>query len=221
MVTCCVVSDIHCYDINTPPAEVLICCGDMTLKGNQAELEWFDSWLQKQPQRIKLYVPGNHDLMTWEEPERARNIVKSAHWLVDSGVDIDNLHFYGSPWTHPAHSTNWAFPLKREDSEEHWSKLPGKIDVLITHSPPFGILDKHYFSGINLGDRALREAVHRLSPPIHCYGHVHEGYGVEWSSHNTYFVNASICNESYRPLNRPYIFDTKTWKIERWYEEEH
>ncbi len=54
---------------------------------------------------------------------------------------IEGLKFYGSPWQPTFH--NWAFNLDRgEEIKKVWDKIPNDTDVLITHGPPFGILDK-------------------------------------------------------------------------------
>jgi Icc-related predicted phosphoesterase len=55
--------------------------------------------------------------------------------------------------------------------------------ILITHGPPLGILDDRQ------GRSALHRAVIRVKPRLHCFGHVHSGYGT-LSTKKTLFVNA-------------------------------
>lgn len=52
------------------------------------------------------------------------------------------------------------------------------IDIMLTHGPPKGILDE-----TNLGEQVgcdhLLRAVTRCKPRLHCFGHIHEGWGAE------------------------------------------
>ena len=44
-------------------------------------------------------------------------------------------------------------------------------DILVTHSPPQGIAD--IYKDKNKGSQAVRDAVFRLNPALHIFGHVH------------------------------------------------
>ena len=52
-----------------------------------------------------------------------------------------------------------------------WKELP-KVDILVTHGPPFGILDKTN-EGKNAGSELLLKEVLRLKPKLHLFGHIH------------------------------------------------
>ena len=66
--------------------------------------------------------------------------MKNAIYLEDSGVVIDGLKFWGSPWT--PEFFDWAFNARRGlQLFDKWQKIPLDTDVLITHGPPAGILD--------------------------------------------------------------------------------
>ena len=44
--------------------------------------------------------------------------------------------------------------------------------------------------------------IEEIKPQVHCFGHIHEGYGkVIWNE--TTFVNSSIMDEKYEPTNKP------------------
>jgi Icc-related predicted phosphoesterase len=59
-------------------------------------------------------------------------------------------------------------------------------------------------SGEHVGCEELRAAVERVRPRVHIFGHIHHGYGMmDWNG--TRFVNASVCNEQYRPVNPPAV----------------
>ena len=51
-----------------------------------------------------------------------------------------------------------------------------------------------------------RTTVRRLRPRYHVFGHIHEGYGTE-QRNGTTFVNASICDKDYRPVNAPVVVE--------------
>lgn len=51
-----------------------------------------------------------------------------------------------------------------------------QIDVMLTHGPPYGILDMTKNNQV-VGCEHLRRAVARCRPRLHCFGHIHEGWG--------------------------------------------
>jgi Icc-related predicted phosphoesterase len=113
---------------------------------------------------------------------------------------IMGLQFWGSP-VQPEF-LNWAFNKKRgAEIKRYWDRIPAGIDVLVTHGPPQGILDKTE-EGLLVGCEELIGAVHRVHPKVHIFGHIHEGYG-HMRQDGILFVNASIMTERYQPLNKP------------------
>lgn len=86
-----------------------------------------------------------------------------------------------------------------------WDMIPSDTDILVTHGPPYGIGDSN--GTVNCGCKTLNETViERVKPSYHIFGHIHEGYG-SWSNGQTVFINASICNQGYRPTRKPILFD--------------
>ena len=79
----------------------------------------------------------------------------------------------------------------------NYSKIPElakgidrKKLILITHDPPYDILDVSYF-GSNAGLLDLRAAVNNVKPILHVFGHIHEAAG--YAEHKgTLFVNAAL-----------------------------
>jgi Icc-related predicted phosphoesterase len=72
------------------------------------------------------------------------------------------------------------------------------LDVLITHGPPFGILDQTAPGEVHLGCEELRKAVEEKKPRVHLFGHIHGGAGL-FEHGVTRFVNAAYLNERYKP----------------------
>ena len=99
-----------------------------------------------------------------------------------------------------------AFNLPRgRPLRKKWKRIPEGIDILVTHGPPAGILDRT-FAGIHVGCADLLAATRRVRPTLHVFGHIHKSYGSTKISGTT-FVNAAICNEESLPSNKPVVID--------------
>lgn len=203
-----VISDTHTFEdrIFVPDGDVLIHAGDATITGTPEEVLRFGLWFERQPHKYKIFIAGNHDWLFQTNSEQARYLIQfeGVHYLQDSGIPIEGVRFYGSPWQ--PRFGDWAFNLDRgEDIKRKWD-LISSCDVLITHGPPWGVLDTVLPNSQHLGCEDLREAVRRVRPKVHVFGHIHGGYG-EYVANGTRFINASICDEAYRTSNAPIVFD--------------
>lgn len=218
-----VLSDTHGRNPrNVPAGDVLIHCGDLT-DGDDSSIVEFAIWLKAQPHKHKIFIAGNHDRLFDISPERAVDMVNKvtpeAHYLKDKGVVLDGVSFWGSPYTPTFY--DWYFMKNRgPEMAEHWKKIPDKVDVLITHGPPFGHLDlsnnwndatgKKFDD--HLGCEELKKAVERVKPLLHVFGHIHgSGERQEWLEREdgttTQFANASIMDEAYIPNHKPMRID--------------
>ncbi|MDQ7827393.1 MAG: metallophosphoesterase [Armatimonadota bacterium] len=56
-------------------------------------------------------------------------------------------------------------------------EVAGPCDVLVTHEPPAGVLDR-VGTGRHIGSPAVRALIERWQPRLHVCGHVHESPGV-------------------------------------------
>ncbi len=72
---------------------------------------------------------------------------------------------------------------------------PVDIDILVSHHPPKGILDRT-FIGLRIGLKELRKLVEDLKPKAHLFGHIHEARGVEVRN-GIVFVNAGPLKKGY------------------------
>jgi len=213
-----IISDTHGLhaDVKVPDGDVLIHCGDCTNDIGQASLRDFLTWFESHSHKHKILIAGNHDGAFQKWTEHARLMVKqvspSTTYLEDSGITIDGIRFWGSPFT-PTFF-DWYFNRDRGESIRfHWNKIPDDTDVLITHGPPIGILDKT-FTKESAGCKDLYEAVLRVRPIVHCFGHIHYSYGQSILVHDTGtytdLINASICGENYKPDRNPVVYDLAT-----------
>ena len=50
--------------------------------------------------------------------------------------------------------------------------IPEDTDIVITHGPPYGILDKIY-NGQSVGCKILLNVIERVKPKVHIFGHIH------------------------------------------------
>lgn len=152
-----------------------------------------------------LMIAGNHDWV-FERYKDAHRVLKNIIYLEDSGFEIDGLKFWGSP--HQPWFYDWAFNHPRNGAalEHYWSLIPDSTDVLITHGPPYGILDLPFGKGEPAGCELLLKRVHKIEPRVHIFGHIHGSYGKQQIG-KTLFVNACLCNEAYDPVNPPQVVD--------------
>lgn len=183
------VSDTHGYHSLTevPPGDVLVHSGDVCRYGGLEDVEDFNHWLGTLPHPHKVVICGNHDWCFQEEPDETRARLTNATYLQDSACEINGLTFYGSPWT-PLFF-DWAFMLSDADLAAKWALIPDRVDVLITHGPPHGILDVTNRNE-HAGSPTLLHRVHELKPRLHVFGHIHEAAG-RFDDGDTTFVNAS------------------------------
>ncbi len=174
------------------------------MRGSAEEVAEFAAWFAGLPHPHKVIVAGNHDRLLEEAPQQGRAMLGKTHYLQDSGVDLAGLRFWGSPWQ--PEFGGWAFNLPPgAPLAERWSAIPGEIDVLVTHCPPRGILDRIH-NGLEIGCPELALAVQEREPGLHVFGHAHEGAGV-LRREGTWFANAAICDLHYRPVNAPLVFE--------------
>jgi len=221
-------SDLHGrFDIKWPKADVLILGGDIcsnhsNMRATDAFIQslWIESTLMPTLAKLiesKTYkdiviIAGNHDKVFAYEQERALDAIHSVpniHYLQDEGVKIENKLFWGSPWTPWFYGNHWVFnlpdPLEnparaRAHARSIWELIPTETDVLITHGPPYSIMDE-CADGRTVGCPHLAEEVFkRIRPSLHMFGHIHEGRGMCVRDGIT-FVNAAICTLEYKPTN--------------------
>lgn len=202
----CLISDTHGQhrSMHIPEADVLVHAGDISMRGEPEVIRDFGDWIHGLPHKYKVVIAGNHDFLFEQDKDRAIALLGADDdviYLEDSWCQIDGFKFYGSP-VQPEFC-NWAFNRKRgAEINEYWKKIPKDTDVLITHGPPFGILDRATPNGPKLGCEDLARRCNELTVPLHVFGHIHGGYGKEeqgvLGSYTRLSVNASMLDEQYR-----------------------
>ena len=162
-------------DLRVPEvADIIICAGDTVednLKGGEYDdfIEWFSSL----PAKWKIFVPGNHELsfelgqaQAIEQAMAARGITV----LKDAVEDCDGV-IIGSI---------------SGNSIIAGSDIPHDLDILVTHMPPYGILDQ------DLGSPEILNFVLKAQPKYHLFGHIHATAGKEFLLGKTICQNISV-----------------------------
>jgi Icc-related predicted phosphoesterase len=189
-----------------PAGDVLIHAGDVSMKGDEAEIIDFLNWFSKQDFKYKIFVAGNHDFYFEREADDkiSKLLPPNIIYLNDSFTIINNITIWGSPIT--PWFFNWAFNRHRgELIKRHWDLIPEDIDIVITHGPVFQTLDKTT-KAQHTGCKDLFDRVHQIKPKVHICGHIHEAYGIEDKA-EIKFINASLLNEKYVLTNTPIVFE--------------
>jgi len=199
-------SDTHGHHrhLNLPSGDILIHAGDITARGTKAEVLDFLDWLDGLDYQHKVFIGGNHDFYL-EESATALPLIlpDKVIYLNDEGIEINGLKLWGSPVCPDL--AGWAFGKHRQELQQYWEAIPADTDILITHSPPSGILDKSS-AKLSLGCESLLKRVNDVRPRYHVFGHIHASYGrVELEG--TTFINASIMDTRLGPVNAPVSID--------------
>ena len=161
----------------------------------------FNEWLGEQPHAYRVVIPGNHDSIVEHASRRA--LITNATLLINETVEIMGLKFWGSPTT-PL--LGEAFGVVSDTVRARlYSRIAADTDILVTHGPPYGILDKAPGSDSPEGCHQLFAAVQRVKPMLHVFGHVHGAYGTVCTN-DTLFVNAALPGREFGMRNRPHVF---------------
>jgi Icc-related predicted phosphoesterase len=201
------ISDSHSqhYRMTIPDGDMIIHAGDLSSQGDEHQLAYFLKWFSELPHTHKVFIAGNHDFLAERDPSVFRALIpKNCIYLENESVEIEGLTIWGSPVTPWFY--DWAFNVHRgAPIARYWDRIPDKTDILITHGPPHGILDKTKFGKL-AGCEELLRRVKQVEPKIHVFGHIHEGYGErKISPYKTQFINASVMDVQYRMVNPPIV----------------
>jgi Icc-related predicted phosphoesterase len=189
MPTLCLIADTHRRhrELTIPPCDILIHAGDMCSfrKDDLGTLADVDDWFASLPARHIVCVAGNHDFPMEDQSFTFQHATE----LRDQHIELEGLKLYGSPWC-PFLA---GFAHYRDDDGliEAWTRIPTGLDILITHTPPEGILDMPSDGKTHLGCEHLSQALARTLPRLHVFGHIHASHGT-YATPQTTYINAAI-----------------------------
>ena len=174
------ISDLHGYYPKLHGGDLLIVAGDLTSRDQPEQHLEFSEWLDSQPYSQKIVIAGNHD--NHIDPESIE-CLRNANYLCDSGTEFEGLKIWGSPWTQTFEGMNphcMAFTCDTEEElSEKWKLIPEDTNILICHSPMWGLNDAN-LEGERCGSKSLLhyQVNHTLENlKLFVCGHIHEGYG--------------------------------------------
>ena len=179
-----------------PSADILLHTGDFTNQGTTEEIIGFNQLLgeiaHKYPIRVIIF--GNHDCYRYQANfnQMKQLLPNATHILAHEQVELYGIKIYGCPWWF-GHSWDYTTSLKQAP-QTNFDKIPENFDILMTHGPPFGVMDcadgvPNNFSG----SEELLAVVKSQKPKCHLFGHIHEQYGFVKTS-DTLFVNSAMKN---------------------------
>lgn len=170
-----------------PEADVVVHSGDFCMVGSEQEAIDFLNWFCDLPYAHKIFICGNHDDCLYGA--NIDGLDENVHYLCNSGVTIDGMKFYGVPM--------FMGDCITDRQNRNYANIPDDVDVLITHTPPYGVLD--FDDEINYGSEELLQRVSEINPRLHLFGHIHRQHGLT-NNGITRFSNGAIMNEDYTDL---------------------
>ena len=121
-----------------------------------------------------VVVPGNSE--SDEELLRACRSWKSARVLHGRGVTIAQTPFFGIGGGIPITPFgSWSYDFSEDEAYDLLRDCPAG-GVLVSHSPPAGLLDVSS-DGRSLGSQAVRETILLKKPNLVVCGHIHASAG--------------------------------------------
>ena len=128
------------------------------MNGSEQEAIDFMNWFCDLPYPHKIFICGNHDACLYGS--KIDGLDKNVHYLCNSGVVIDGVKFYGVPM--------FMEDCISDRQSRNYAAVPTNTDVLITHCPPYGILD--FDDELNYGSTELLARVEEIKPRLHLFG---------------------------------------------------
>lgn len=186
-------SDTHnCHHLlkDLPEADVVVHSGDFCMVGSEQETIDFLNWFCDLPYKHKIFICGNHDDCLYGA--NIEGLDDNVHYLCNSGVEIEGVKFYGVPL--------FMGDCVAGRQSGYYTLIPNDIDVLITHSPAYGILD--FDDNINYGSEGLLARVSDLKLKAHLFGHIHAQHGVV-TQNGVIYSNGALMDSDYLIKNTP------------------
>jgi Icc-related predicted phosphoesterase len=205
------ISDTHTYhDLLKVPKgiDMVIHSGDCSNPrdpyNNEPEVREFIDWYKELSPKYKIYVAGNHDSSIEKKLVTKKDFEDNGIiYLENDYVTIEGIKIFGSPYT--PNFGNWSFMRDRNKLDRFWcSAIHDDTDIVVTHGPPKGILDKSETrEGLMecCGDKSLLNKLLEVQPAYHLFGHIHNCRGVvnagmqKLSVCDTFFSNGSVVTD--------------------------
>eukprot|EP01065_Artemidia_motanka_P022665 TRINITY_DN2685_c0_g1_i1.p2 TRINITY_DN2685_c0_g1~~TRINITY_DN2685_c0_g1_i1.p2 ORF type:complete len:328 (+),score=109.22 TRINITY_DN2685_c0_g1_i1:65-985(+) len=140
---------------------------------------------QKDAEKMDWTTPEEH-IANWHRSGLAARLPAATEVPTLQEVTVKGLRVFGVPWF-PCHASS-AARYEEADGLLPWAPpgstgcidtVPDGVDVLLTHGPPFDVLDEaDYERGMHWGAvPGLRRILAERRPKLHLFGHIHESNG--------------------------------------------
>ena len=171
---------------------------------NEPEVREFIDWYKELSPKYKIYVAGNHDSSIEKKLVTKKDFEDNGIiYLENDYVTIEGIKIFGSPYT--PNFGNWSFMRDRNKLDRFWcDAIHDDTDIVITHGPPKGILDKSENRDHQLeccGDKSLLNKLLQVQPAYHLFGHIHNSGSIvnaglqKLSICDTFFSNGSVVTD--------------------------
>jgi len=198
IITC---SDTHRshWDVKVPEGDIFIFAGDNDIT-DLITLHDFNDWLGTIDVNLaRIVIGGNHDFLFQSiGKEWCKKLLTNCIYLENESIEIGGFKIWGSPYS--PYFNNWAFMLPDNMLEEIWATIPLETEILVTHTMPYGILDKCGLKMESVGSFSLKERIKEIQPKIFIGGHLHESAG-KYTDYKTDYYNVSVMDEQYNIVN--------------------
>ena len=200
------ISDTHGrFDVKTGEGNILFHHGDATKRTFLSEMSALNQFFTDQLKNFDnvIYTPGNHDRLFYDNEAQGRSMIDThggrVKILISEGVEIFGTKIYCSPYS--VRYGDYAFMLSQDKIHEEWAKIPMDTEILITHGPPYGILD--YIPGDgHVGSSSLMWKTENLpNLKLHGFGHIHECNGAKEKEGILYINAATLGYDFNGPFN--------------------
>lgn len=205
-----------------PEGDVFIHAGDLMYTGYIDEWKHSKEWLAALPHKHKYLIPGNHDfhIQNYLGVARAELRKECGVRTVIPGAPTFELPngMLGVGCSFVTGLNGWAFDNDEAGVERWLNALGVEPDIMVTHAPPYRILDAIRPNAAaardkeHVGSLAFNQWFHRrrdagLKVPLLWFcGHIHESYG-HVNVGGTQFYNVAMCNRKYEQTNEPVVID--------------
>ena len=238
MITIGGISDLHGIFPNTetwPQFDIFIIAGDvltdydypmstvLSLQKDEVSI-LLNPWLLSIKTKKILLCWGNHDHFGYNHNHWCQDNI-SAIVVENDTVDVDGLKIYLNSYSYqpPDYPKAWSFGKSEAELNLLYEQIPQNIDILVSHTPPYGALDLG-FGGTkngmnNFGSISLRRWLenNRLPKLQHMLvGHIHEWGGRDfyyrWSEDRGFTIHSVCADPLFNLHQKPCIFSMENNK---------